>query len=460
MSGDEPQPTVSSPPASSSSPTPPERRYTLSERINIETRPIHSQLNRLIIVRLPLALPPYTDNPSRYVSGILHIAPIYKNFESLWERILITSNTPDGSDTNLTENCGDSRIHSILSHLRLPGLLRASRLRTDICVLTGISEDEVQEQLETVAQNEKLAAFIAHTKESVEANPHVLLAYAWVLYMALFSGGRYLRASLEEAGGFGTSFWTRDPSPVRPESVTGDRARRRSLSTDTIPMYRHSRRVTTCSDPIGALTPGLQFFHFLGDEDGEDLKSEFKERVNETSPLLTASESEDIIREAQIIFEFMVDMVGELDSVMETDCDDIDSVRLQKNTNQRDSIAIHKAHIQNRHACPSHSLEPSHLHPSTKTQVEHWTESVATTVFTMLSFSPLWRLTKDTKHKVHFAINNKDLKSSTAGTEGEREIDVNMESKTMLWAPFGVLLLLVIWYGFRFLTGVGVVTTG
>ena len=38
----------------------------------------------------------------------------------------------------------------------------------------------------------------------------MLLAYAWVLYMALFSGGRFIRATLESAGTDG--FWHRKAS--------------------------------------------------------------------------------------------------------------------------------------------------------------------------------------------------------------------------------------------------------
>ena len=130
---------------------PPELRSN-SCTVNTATRPIHSQLNRLILLRLPLALPPQTSNPSTYVSGLLHIAPIYANFESLWESLLASSLLPISSSQNaptydsesLTpaskshdtpgahgpEAC--SRILSFLKHLRMPGLLRAQRLRDDI----------------------------------------------------------------------------------------------------------------------------------------------------------------------------------------------------------------------------------------------------------------------------------------------------------------------------------------
>lgn len=305
----------------------------------------------------------------------------------------------------------------------------------------------MQSQLEAVARSGKLAAFIAHTRESVEANPHVLLAYAWVLYMALFSGGRYLRASLQDADGLGTTFWTRSPSPIRPERITNDRARRRPSSGSHLPLQKPARRLASLSEPSGPtpLVPGLQFFHFLGDEDGEDIKVEFKKRVNEMSPLLTTAEQEDIIREAQIIFEFMVDMVAELDRVMETDGDDIDSVRLRKTP--QNSIAIHKAHLL-------HKLQNSRRSESEtgkKGYLERLADGLSEMVFPILSFKFSGN-TDERELKVKLADKVADMKSSTEATEGEREIDVRVQSTTMLLAPFGVLLLLIMWYGFTWLT--------
>jgi heme oxygenase len=354
--------------------------------VNIATRPTHSQLNRLIILRLPLALPPYTTNPSTYASGLLHIAPIYITFEYLWQTILDAPRLP--TSLNLFDTCDPeqplldsrsfpvlpllsphnsphlplihnpkvcSRTHSLLSHLRLPGLLRAGRLRADIRVLTGTPEHKIGEQLNAVSKNGRLAEFIAHTKKAVEANPHVLLAYAWVLYMALFSGGRYLRASLNEAGGTGVNFWTRDPSPVRPYSVTRDASPRRGLISETAdpaavcPSARPRTR-SRSESVTSKMVPGMSFFNFVGEEDGEDIKREFKKRITEAEVLLTPREKEDIVTEAEHIFEFMVTMVAELDAVMGTKEEDLDTTRLLRQSRplmaSRDSVAVAKERLE------------------------------------------------------------------------------------------------------------------
>jgi heme oxygenase len=193
-------------------------------------------------------------------------------------------------------------------------------LRDDIRALTGTPESEIEKQLDTLSRNGRLAAVITHTRRSVDSNPHVLLAYTWVLYLALFSGGRYLRAALAEAGGARAEFWERDPSPVRPYSVTKDTPyRRRCIKSDC-----NSHNTTQSSgrsksrSESGALkmsTPGLQFFNFAGDEDGENIKLEFKKRFKEVEALLTSGEKEDIITEAEYIFKFMVEIVNELDVI-------------------------------------------------------------------------------------------------------------------------------------------------
>lgn len=211
-------------------------------------------------------------------------------------------------------------------HLRLSGLLRSQRLRNDIRVLTGTPAHEIEQQLAVVSLKGRLGEFIAHTKKSVESKPHVLLAYAWVLYMAMFSGGRYLRASLKEAGGIGPNFWERDPSPIRPYSITRPNTPRRGSKSENIAesqenetTLRSSARSRSRSDNDAAgLVPGMEFFNFSGDSDGEDIKTLFKARITEAEVLLTAGEKEDIITEAQHIFTFMVTLIDHLDTVMGT----------------------------------------------------------------------------------------------------------------------------------------------
>lgn len=309
---------------------------SLSQSINIATRSVHTKLNKLIIFRMPLALPPQSDDGSNYVSGLLHIAPIYIAFESLWERIahaepsqspsLSPSPSPSpesrSPDPHTCSACDakdsateipdlstlpevleasqapavSSRIRNILSELALPDMRRTLALQDDLMSLTGWSSCTLTKHLNDAAEAPVLSSFLHHIRHAVEARPHVLLAYGWVLYMALFSGGRFIRASLEAAG---PAFWAplSDLSHPSPSTETERESSERS-----------------------ARGP-FQFFRFNTPSDGEDLKQTFKDRLVELETLLTDQEREEIVQEAQNIFDFMVKMVMELDAVCGTDQD-------------------------------------------------------------------------------------------------------------------------------------------
>lgn len=108
-----------------------------------------------------------------------------------------------------------------------------------------------------------MQAFLAHIHEAIAARPHLLIAYTWNLYMALFSGGRHLRSQLRDSGIFATE--------------------------------------------------ALSFWSFDGEQDGEDLKMEFKARVAALETLLTPEERAEIVSEGVVIMRCLVEVVRELE---------------------------------------------------------------------------------------------------------------------------------------------------
>ncbi|KAI0122943.1 hypothetical protein BJ170DRAFT_118466 [Xylariales sp. AK1849] len=286
---------------------------SLGESINAATRAVHTKLNKLIIYRLPLAIPPQSNEPSSYISGLLHICPIYNTFESSWQTIC--KSVPLDEENALgTPHRGSvcTRVHSLLTRVHAPELERTAALKEDITIMTGWSPSLLEDQLASAAESPILSAFLQHLHQAVRDRPHVLLAYAWVLYMALFSGGRFIRASLARVA---PSFWT-----------------------------------ATDQDP--EILP-LRFFTFDAPQDGDEIKLAFKKRLAESSDsLLTADEREDVVAEAKCIFEFMVGVVEELDVVCSMDPRDTqgqiddESVLAQMSKllglRTRDSIAVYK----------------------------------------------------------------------------------------------------------------------
>jgi heme oxygenase len=284
---------------------------SLADAIAASTRAIHAKLNKSIIARLPLALPPRAPDPSVYACGLLHIAPIYTTFEALWQNMIdsppqleLDDGTLTDTESNATTTTPDTgvlsssyqprgineRVHTILQRLHLPGLMRSERLKADIRALTGWPGHIVEEQLRATYQTGPLADFIAHIKDSIAEKPHVLAAYAYIMFMALFAGGRYIRASLESAG---QDFWDLAPTP--------------DGHADTDP-YDANKSTFSQKAPFG-------FLHFDTPTDGEDLKREFKRRLVVSEHHITTTEKDDIVHETIVIFEHMSAIVDQLDDI-------------------------------------------------------------------------------------------------------------------------------------------------
>lgn len=100
--------------------------------------------------------------------------------------------------------------------------------------------------------------------------------------MALFSGGRYIRAKLRSVEGKG--FWVQEYNPI------------------------------PAGGPVKDVIP-LGFWDFpAATHDGEDLKVEFKARVQDIESGLNQKEREDIIQEAVEIMTQLLGVVREIDS--------------------------------------------------------------------------------------------------------------------------------------------------
>ncbi|KAK1030539.1 hypothetical protein LTR33_017079, partial [Friedmanniomyces endolithicus] len=216
---------------------------SISAEINVATKKQHTELNRLIIERLPLALPtrPWGwrrgRSPALLAQGIAAFAQIYFEFEGTWSAIECSP----GKDEN-----GDM-VHW-LANLRPRGLERTQRLRSDLRRL-GCSTAPALGRREP-AQTGRLSG-----------RPHTLIAYAWVMYMAIFSGGRWICQQLAHAG----------------------------------PEFE------------------LSFLSFDGDEDGEDLKRGFKAGLARAEELLSPQERQEVVEEAQALFDRCIALVAVLD---------------------------------------------------------------------------------------------------------------------------------------------------
>ncbi|KAF2140759.1 uncharacterized protein K452DRAFT_50911 [Aplosporella prunicola CBS 121167] len=297
----------------------------LSQEINTATRSVHTSLNRLITARLPLALPPHAPSPRVYALGLQHFAHVYLAFEAAWGDIVAQSSgsdtdtaaaleeswssvsassssatlTPSSSSSSIADNNTNglpdpiaATTHALLASLLPPGLTRTARLRADLAALLALPTPAAVDAslARSLASSPAAAAFVAHIRAAVAARPHVLLAYAWVMYMAVFSGGRWIRGQFLGAG---EEWWRTSTTEKKAEGGEG-------------------------APKLDLAATGLAFFHFPGTHDGEDIKAAFKAQLSAAELLLTPAQRADILAEAGTIFARCEGLVHELDGLFST----------------------------------------------------------------------------------------------------------------------------------------------
>lgn len=255
-------------PTPSVTPPLPAGPVTLPVQINTATRKQHTELNRLIIERLPFALPPKANGPQTYGLGIAAFAQIFLAFEQAFDDLVNSQRDAQASPDASHEH----QVKEWLANLRPTGLKRSPRLKRDLQYLPELDRSNFS-QLDDETQS--------HIRDLAAAKPHTLVAYTWVMYMAIFSGGRWIRAQL---AGAEPEFWTShtNAGPALAEKT-----------------------------PLGM--PGFSFLSFDGDEDGEDIKVEYKRRLAEGEDLLNTQEREDIVEASRELFEMCIAIVKKLD---------------------------------------------------------------------------------------------------------------------------------------------------
>ncbi|OQO14754.1 hypothetical protein B0A48_00136 [Cryoendolithus antarcticus] len=242
----------------------PAPKPSISTEINTSTRVIHAELNKLITARIPLALPQCAKDTSLYALGLSVFARIYIDIEEALDEL--------AQEHPLERRDHSRAVVRWLMTLRTHGLARKSRLQNDLRSL-GAKVPPARTQVALGAISDNIDNCLRH-------KPHVLIAYMWVMYMAIFSGGRHLRKELSRAG---PGFW---PSPK---------------SFASMGSFSDLSR------------PGYTFLSFDGKSDGEDIKADFKTRLTEGDALLSEDERREAVEAADELFRLCVDIVTALD---------------------------------------------------------------------------------------------------------------------------------------------------
>ena len=245
---------------------------TLPAQINAATKKQHVVLNRLIVDRLALALPPNVTDPRLLGHGVAAFAAIFFTFENVWHEL----NESLEEDDKLLTGTHDAQVKMWLATLTPPELLRSYRLKEDLDFISNRTCTNVKRALP--AQRE----ILKQMRAEIHARPHILVAYIWVMYMAVFSGGRWIRQQLSNAG---MEFWTGEE-----------------------PCMEFDKH-----DLQQLQLPGFSFLSFDGEGDGEDIKALLKGRLAEAETLLTPYERNDVICCATGLFVRCIQLVHMID---------------------------------------------------------------------------------------------------------------------------------------------------
>jgi heme oxygenase len=227
-------------------------------------------------------------------------------------------------------------------------MLRSAALHTDLTTLHRTTPVTLSVALSRFP-SPAVQDFVTHVRAIVADRPHVLVAYAWVFYMALFSGGRWIRAKLVEAGG---DFWQQDGLPGGCYNLDGAAARQRAPATSNEVEDEEDWSQGNEGEVEGFSRDGgkpldeagLSFLFFPGGNDGEDIKAEFKARLAAAENLLSVSEREEVVEEAREIFRRCIELVHELDEIMGTPVDLLD-LRPLKSTKASQGLTSSQAEV-------------------------------------------------------------------------------------------------------------------
>ncbi|RAK97672.1 biliverdin-producing heme oxygenase [Aspergillus ibericus CBS 121593] len=164
----------------------------LPSKIRSVIKEPHGVVNRLNTSRIPLCLPPNATSPILYALGFSRYAEIYLGFEEAWQTQLATPPiTPSQSSMPPNE-----RIRDILHKIYIPELQRSSRVKADLASLPKLPD--------TTQHRNSGQAFRRYINTRIQEKPHLIVAYAWIMYSAVFNGGRWIRGLLCDAG---PEFW-------------------------------------------------------------------------------------------------------------------------------------------------------------------------------------------------------------------------------------------------------------
>ncbi|KAK6457488.1 heme binding protein [Scheffersomyces xylosifermentans] len=149
----------------------------LANRINLETRSLHDKVDKMVTLKMALAL----RDGKIYRQGLQSFYHVFASIEkSLYAQF---------EDV-------DSEWTPMLKSVWKPEIARREKAEQDLLFYY----DDRKEKFVNPIMPEQIA-FANHILEGTKEKPYLLFAYLHVMYLALFAGGRIMRSSFAKATG-------------------------------------------------------------------------------------------------------------------------------------------------------------------------------------------------------------------------------------------------------------------
>lgn len=146
----------------------------LANRINMETRSLHNNVDKLVTLKFAIAI----KNYKIYRQGIQMFYHIFKAVEIALDRELKSNN----------------KYTEMFQNIYKPEMLRTEKLFTDLMYYYHDKSEHFENPI-LKGQIE----FTDYIKKSTSDHPYLLLAYMHVLYLALFAGGRIMSSQVAKS---------------------------------------------------------------------------------------------------------------------------------------------------------------------------------------------------------------------------------------------------------------------
>ncbi|CAK9438719.1 uncharacterized protein LODBEIA_P29430 [Lodderomyces beijingensis] len=150
----------------------------LANRINTETRSLHDKVDKLVTLKMAIAL----RNYKVFRQGLQSFYHVFQSIETALQHQL--------------ETYPDSEWSTMLREVWKPEIARTGKAEQDLMFFYN----DDKSKFVTPKMKEQIA-FASHIKEVTAKKPYLLFAYLHVMYLALFAGGRIMRSSFAKATG-------------------------------------------------------------------------------------------------------------------------------------------------------------------------------------------------------------------------------------------------------------------